>query len=487
MRRGRRGAPTASRALVWSFGSNIFSRFGTLAIGILLSRLLGPEAFGTYAVAFVALTAILSFNDFGVSLAIVRWQRDPREIAPTVATITLAASIILFTAGFFVAPLYADVMGAPAATPVVRVLLIGILVDGLVAVPAALLQREFRQGTRTGIDQLNVWLGAVVSVILAFVGAGAMSLAVGRLVGSAVSGAVFFMVSPLPLRFGLDLRVLRELLAFGLPLAGTSMIAFAVGYADQLVVGALLGPVALGFYVLAFNLSSWPVSVFSAPLRAVAPAAFARLQDDREGMDRAFRSAFRLVALAALPVCFFLAGASEPIVRFVYGDEWARAAQVLAWLGVFGALRILFELSYDFLVVLRRSAWLLTVQIVWAATLVAALIAGTMLDGIRGAAIAQLVVGVAVVLPLYLVMLARSGVRIGPMLLRAIVPLLAGFVVLLASILLAAALAPPIVPAVVAGVLTLLLIGGLALLERSSIAELRRTWSSARETEPAAA
>ena len=54
-------------------------RFGTLAIGIALARLLGPEAFGTFAVATVALLAMLSFNELGVSLAIVRWADDPEN------------------------------------------------------------------------------------------------------------------------------------------------------------------------------------------------------------------------------------------------------------------------------------------------------------------------------------------------------------------------------------------------------------------------
>ena len=78
----------ASRALGWSFLSNAGARFGTLAIGVLLARLLGPHAFGTFAVALVALLAVLSFNELGVSLAIVRWQGDPAEIAPTVTTLS---------------------------------------------------------------------------------------------------------------------------------------------------------------------------------------------------------------------------------------------------------------------------------------------------------------------------------------------------------------------------------------------------------------
>ena len=67
--------PTTERAAVrqlaggpcarWSFANTVVARFGTLAIGIVLARLLGPEEFGTFAVAFVALMAILSFNELG--------------------------------------------------------------------------------------------------------------------------------------------------------------------------------------------------------------------------------------------------------------------------------------------------------------------------------------------------------------------------------------------------------------------------------------
>ena len=44
--------------------------------------------------------------------------------------------------------------------------------------------------------------------------------------------------------------------------------------------GATLGATSLGYFVLAFNLASWPLNMFSQPLRSVAPAVFSRLQGD---------------------------------------------------------------------------------------------------------------------------------------------------------------------------------------------------------------
>jgi len=463
----------ASRALSWSFVNTAVSRFGTLAIGIVLARVLGPEAFGTFAVATVALVAILSFNELGVSLAIVRWQGDPKEIAATVTTISVVSSVLLTTAGYFAAPSFASAMGDPSATEVVRLMMVCILINGLVATPAALLQREFRQGQRMVIDQVNVWVGAILSVSLALGGMGAMSLAIGRVAGTVLSAILFIVYSPLPLRFGFNKSKARQLLKFGLPLAGSSVIVFAVGYADQLTAGAMLGATALGYYVLAFNLASWPVSMFSQPLRSVAPAAFARLQHDREAMTGALRSIIGLLASVTIPVCLFLAGAAEPIIDFVYGLEWAPAVPVLTWLAILAAFRIFFELAYDYLVVLGRSGLIFTVQVVWLVVLIPGLILGATLYGLPGLAAVQVLIAAVVVVPFYLWEFHKSGLSVATVGKRALLPVFGGIIVGLVAWSITAVIASAFVTCVLSGIVCMAVIAGLLYRDRTELRSVR--------------
>jgi O-antigen/teichoic acid export membrane protein len=463
----------ASRALGWSFASNVIARLGTLPIGIVLARLLGPHAFGTFAVALVALVALLSFNDLSVSLAIVRWEGDPDEIAPTVATLSVAASLIIYAACYFIAPTFSWAMGTPQATDVVRVLALNVLVDGLAAAPAAMLQRQFKQDRKMIADQVNNWLGAAVSIALAWQGFGPMSLAIGRICGGGASVILFFVFSPV--RFGFDPGKAKSLLKFGLPLAGSSIIVFAVSNTDQLVVGHLLGATALGFYALALNLASWPVTMFSLPTRSVAPAVFSRLQQDKAAMRSGFLCVARLLAVIAVPICLVLGGAAIPLVGLVYGPRWVPAAAALAGLGVLSALRIGFELIYDFFVVLARSRVVLMVQLIWLAGLIPGLIGGTLADGISGAAMAQACVAGCVVLPCYLFWLARVGIKPRDLAGRLWLPILVG---LLAAAL--AAIAARRIPAdltalEIAAAGTLAGIGVLALRMRPTLAELRQT------------
>ena len=402
----------ASRALGWSFGSTLLNKVSLFGIGIMLARLLGPHAFGTYAVAYVALVALLTFNELGVSLAIVRWPGEPREIIPTVTTISLLVSAIIYGGCFFAAPAYASAMGAPQATTVIRVLALAVLTDGFTNTPAALLQRNFRQGQRTIADQVNVWLGTGVTVALAWSGHGAMSLAIGRLVGC-VAGAILLLVfAPESLHLGFNRAKARALLRFGLPLAGANLVAFGVATVDQVVVGHVLGPVALGFYVLALNLAGWPLAMFAQPVRTVGPAVFSRLQHDRSAMVTTFLSTSGLLCAVALPACMLIGASGRPLISFVYGARWLPAAQPLMWLALLGAVQVFFLLAYDLFVVLGRSHFLLSTQLVWLMALVPALIVGARMDGIYGASLAELAVAAVCILPLYLVKLSKAGIRL---------------------------------------------------------------------------
>jgi O-antigen/teichoic acid export membrane protein len=476
----------ASRALAWSFVNTALGRVGTLAVGIFLARLLGPAEFGAFAVASVALVALLSINELGVSLAIIRWPQDPRTIAPTVNTIAVSFSVLLAVVGYVAAPWFASAMGDEGATAVVRLMLVSVVLDGLASTPAALLQRQFKGGRRTAIDQVNLWLGSILSVVCALAGLGAMSLAIGRVVGSGVSTAIFIMSSPLPYRFGLDRTHARHLLRFGLPLALSSVLVFAIGYSDQLIAGSVLGTTVLGFYVLAFNLASWPVNMFSQPLRNVAPSAFARLQHDPPQMVGALRSTVGLLARLTVPICLIIAGAAVPIVLFVYGPEWAESAQVLPWLAVLAIFRIFFQLSYDFIIVLGRSFSVLVIQIAWVVVLIPGLFLGAKLWGLVGLAAVQVAIALLVVLPLYLIQFHRFGLSPSRLFSRVWLPLLIGVAVGAASLLVSTITAIPFVACSICGLIGLATVAVLLRRDRAELTSLQQMGTLTEELDPRA-
>jgi len=467
-------AAKASRALGWNVASTALSKLGGLGITIMLARLLGPHVFGAYAVASVALYAMQTFNELGMSLAIVRWEADPREIIPTVTTVSVAVSVVIYAGCFWIAPAYASAMGAPAATGVVQVLALAIVIDGFCNTPAGLLQREFRQGRATIATQVGSWTGTGVTVALAWSHHGAMSLAIGQVVGALVVTVLLVVFVPQSLRFGFDPAKARALLRFGLPLSGSNLVAFAVTSVDQIIVGHMLGPTSLAFYVLAFNLSTWPYNMFLGPVRNVAPAVFSRLQRDQPAMRSTFLSAARMLTAVTLPICLLIGGSATALVGFVYGARWLPAAQPLMWLAVVGGARIFLQLAYDYLVVVGWTRLLLIIQLVWLIALFPCLVWATRADGIYGAGLAEAAVALLVVLPCYLAALRKAG--IGPMALgkSLLLPLTATAAAGLAAMG-ASMLAPRnLIALAVSGVITTALIGLIAYRMRSTFAGLKR-------------
>jgi O-antigen/teichoic acid export membrane protein len=256
-----------------------------------------------------------------------------------------------------------------------------------------------------------------------------MSLAIGQLAGASVGAVLFIAFEPAGVRIGFDPTRATALLRFGLPLAGSSVVVFAVANVDRLIVGAVLGPVPLGVYVLAVNLSNWPVVMFSQPVRSVAPAMLARLQGEPPALRAALLSCARLLAATSLPACAALAGAAGPVIRLVYGAPWAGAADVLPWLAVLAGLRILFELCYDFFVVLARTRVVFTAQLVWLIALVPSVWAGVHLFGVAGSAALQVLVACVLVLPLYVVQLHGYGISAGLLMSRLMPPVIVAAVV----------------------------------------------------------
>jgi O-antigen/teichoic acid export membrane protein len=406
---------TARRALWWSVANNIVGRVGTTLMGIVLARLLVPEDYGVYAVALVALNALLSMNELGVSLAIVRRPGDVSRIAPTVKTLALGSSIVLWVLTFAAAPYVARALDTPEATDVLRLLTLSVLIDALTAVPSALMTRDFMQRERLIVDTAGFLVGSVVAIALALAGFGAWALVWSVLLGNVVNALFILRYSPDRHPYGFHRDVARELLAFGLPLALASLVIMALLNIDYVVVGAELGPVQLGFYLLAFNLCSWPVNMFSAPARRVSLPLFARLHAGETEASSAFVPVCTVLLLVTLPACVALALLAEPLVGLVYGDAWLPAASVLPWLMVLALVRVIGELVYDFLVALGSSRSNLTLQVVWLLALVVALPIGVRAGGIEGVGIAHACVAILVVLPAYAIVLHRAGVSLRAM------------------------------------------------------------------------
>jgi lipopolysaccharide exporter len=396
------------RGLGWSAVGNIVVRLVNVASSILMARLIAPDEFGVFAVAFTIWIIVGTLSEFGLGADLVRAE-DPASRAPTIATLAVGLGIAFAVTMAATADALASAFGSPESAGVIQLLALGAVVMGLGTVPSAQMQRDFRQ---RGLFLLN-GLGAVTStltmVLLAAAGTGAASLAWGQLIGQTTLVVGLFLATRIVPRFGFDRRIARDSAGFCLPLALANVLSWLVLTADNLVVARVLGPEQLGLYVLAFNVSSWPMSAVGQAVRSVALPGFAQLEgSDRRG-EALVLVVGPLLAVGGL-LAVGLAGLADPLVALLYGSTWHEAAAPLAGLAVFGGIRVVFDVVATFLIALGATTDVLVVQVLWLVAMVPAMVAGVSRFGLVGAGWTHVVVALAIVLPAYVACLRRAGV-----------------------------------------------------------------------------
>jgi O-antigen/teichoic acid export membrane protein len=420
----------------WSMLNSIVMRLSSSVITAFLSRtVFGPQVWGLYGVSQVVLVVLLSSNELGVCSAIVRWDGDVKAIARTVLTISVATSAAVYAALYAGAPQIARVLGSPGATDVVRLICVCVVIDGFAGVPSALIAREFAQRRQMLCDSVNFLVNMGVMLPLAFTGHGAMSFAWGAVAGSTVATVMYNLLAPKVIVPGWNTDDARRLLRFGLPLAGAALLTLGVFNVDSAIVGSTLGPIMLGLYGLAFNISNWPVTVVMQAATRVSFAGFSRVAESHERLVQGFTRALAIAMALTIPACVLLGTLAGPFVQVVYGHRWAPAAPVLQVLAVLGLLRVAYSLAYDCLAAGGKRHLLMWIQALWLGTLIPALLYGARTHGIVGVGAGHIVIAIGVVGPLFMWALNGIGISPGSIGRACLRPITAGAVMAVVSLL----------------------------------------------------
>jgi O-antigen/teichoic acid export membrane protein len=397
--------------------------------GIVLARILIPDDYGVFAPALALVNILFGLNDLGVLLAVVRWKGDLRIAARTAHTIAIAFSGVLYAICFAIAPWFSSVMGSPETAPVLRVLALTVFIDGWTTVSHGLLVRDFHQDRFAKSEFASMPVGIGVSIGLALAGAGVWALVFGQVLANCVSGLFVYLAAPFRAGFGWSVDVARKLLSYGLPLAGTSLVEYALLNADYLIISRATDPATVGIYLLAFNVSNWPLTTITDAVRRVSIAGFAKLEGRTDALQENFGRALSTLLTAALPLLVAMALLAVPLIGFVYGDKWLPAAPVLRILVVLSFARMAIGFIFDLLVGVGRTRTTMWLKIVWLVFLIPALEIGVRAGDLEGVAIAHALVSCLIALPLFALAAQRAGADMAGVLRRLVRPVLAAIVV----------------------------------------------------------
>ncbi len=320
--------------LLEQIGVKIIGGIGT----IILSRLLFPGDFGLIATASIAVNFFTVFIRKGFSLALIQKKELDDEFLSTCLCIYGALGIFFSVLLFLIAPWVAGVFHMPVLQGILRLLSPILFISSLSAVPAAIVQKrlDFVHSVIPMLAESVVY--GCVAVFLAWFGLGVWSFVWAMLASSFISMGLNWAVSLLRPRLFFSWSKFKSLSGFGAPALFVELVEYSGARIDYFIIAKFLGPVALGFYVLAYQFADFFYSKVSAGLTRVFFPVFCLLED--AGAIRGYY--LKIVFYLGMIILPFYTAAyllNKEVVLVVYGSKWAQAALPLGILSILGIVK----------------------------------------------------------------------------------------------------------------------------------------------------
>lgn len=331
----------AASVEVAGFGAGQVLRLGS---NLILTRILFPQAFGLMAMLHLVLFGLQMLTDVGIMPATVRSPRgDDPAFLDTAWSIKLIRGLALWVTACVLAWPASLLFNEPELRLVIQVGSASTFIQGLYSTRLMSLRRHLRPGPIVALDLSSQILGLIANVGLAYAGLGLWSLVAGTLISSAAhTGLSYLLPGTHRERFRIEPEARREIMHFGRWVFASSVVTFAAGRGDQVVLGRLLGAASLGIYNIALALAELPDAVINRVIEGVLFPTYSRIHIERPAEFNRIYYRTRLVLDALLHTALGALVALGPwIIHLMYDARYHGASAMLQILALRTSLSVL--------------------------------------------------------------------------------------------------------------------------------------------------
>ena len=326
--------PRATRGLAWMTAKTMGMKATSLIGQVVLAWLLLEDDFGVYALALTVFGVASLIHQGGVREVLVHRQAsfDRWATAGFWLSLVLGSGSALVMIGL--TPVAVAVYDEPRLESLLWILAASIPLQSLGVVPHALLQKElrFRALAVTGFGAHL--LETASSVLLAFLGFGALSFILPKPAIALFSTLVLWILARPSLQRGFAFRRWRYLINHSLLSLSAAFLAMTIAQGDYALLGFLFPAQLVGIYFLAYRLSSQTLAVFNSNLAQVLLPALTRYRSDPERQVQGFLSGIRPLAFITVPVCLLQAALADPVITVLFEERWSDAIPLVQILSI---------------------------------------------------------------------------------------------------------------------------------------------------------
>ena len=322
-------------------------RLGAL---IILARLLDPSDFGLVAMVTVVTGVLEVFATGGLSAATVQRAEVSDAQISTLFWLNVAIGALLGLLCLAAAPILSTFYEDPRTALILVAVAPAFVFNATGVQHLALLQRHLRYVALAAIEVGSEIFSAAITIGMALAGYGYWAIVAGVITGPFVITIGAWAASGWIPGRPRGISEVSTMLRFGGTITLNNLVVYAAYNLEKVLLGRYFGPVALGLYGSAYELTNLPTRIINAAIGGVAFASLARLQGEPARFKSYFLKGYSLVVSITLPTTIACAVFADDIILVTLGPKWTEASTIFRLLAptilVFGMINPL--------------AWLLT-------------------------------------------------------------------------------------------------------------------------------
>jgi PST family polysaccharide transporter len=362
---GLRGKIFTGGALL--MGRQVVS-MGLSLIGLLvITRIIGPAAYGPYVAALGICQYAQNLGQAGIGVYLVRATGEVSErtfaVATTLLLISAVGLMVLLEASL---GLIATWIPMPGLSPLLGVLLVSVVFQTISVGASARLERALDFRRVAMIEMSAQLLYYVAALPLVFAGFGVWSLVTGWCLQQFFLCVGFHVAARYRPRLAWDGAIVRSMLSYTLGYAASDWLWQLRGLINPLIVGHFLPAEAVGQVGLAIRMLEL-LSFTKTIAYRLSVAVLAKVQHDKAKLVEAATDGMRLQTLALGPVLLGFSWFGGILLALVFGKRWDPVMQVYPYLALSYLTNAQFNIHSSILYVLHRNwavSWFHIVHIV---------------------------------------------------------------------------------------------------------------------------
>lgn len=310
----------------WKYMERLGAQFVSLAVSIVLARILNPTDYSVVSVVTIFFTFANILISGGLNTALIQKKETDAEDYSTVLHISVILSIVMYAVLFFVAPFIAKLYHQQILVAIIRVMGISLPITAVKSIWCAYISSNLQFKKFFFATAGGTAISAVVGIAMALNGAGAWALVAQQMANTFIDTIILIISTRIPLVFSISLKKFKELFGYGWKVFVSSFVGTIYNELVPMVIGVKYTDADLSYYTKGRSFPMLISSTTTNTLSSVLFPALAKYQNNKERLLNYTRLFIRLSSFVTFPLMLGFFAVSNNFIEVVLTEKWLPAS-----------------------------------------------------------------------------------------------------------------------------------------------------------------